>query len=72
VGDSLTRGWVEQKVAAIGYGVSRIIPDGLLFRVSTISNDEQHSYEVQQAFVAAMMQTIKSEDRHWLVGQLTQ
>ena len=70
VGDSLTRGWVEQKITAIGYGLSRKIPDGLLFRVSSISNDEQRSYQIQQAFVVAMLKAVRSEDRHWLVGQL--
>lgn len=70
VGDSLTRGWIEQKLAAIGYGLTRKVPDGLLFRVSTISNDEQDSYRIQQAFLVAMMKAVKSTDRFWLVGQL--
>jgi EpsI family protein len=71
VGDSLTRGWIEQKLAAIGYGLTRKVPDGLLFRVSTISNDEQDSYRIQQAFLVAMMKAVKSTDRFWLVGRLT-
>ena len=71
VGDSLTRGWFEQKLTAIGYGLTGKVPDGLLFRVSTISNNEQDSYRIQQAFLAAILQAVRSEDRHWLVGQLT-
>jgi EpsI family protein len=71
VGDSLTRGWIEQKVAAIGYGLTKTVPDGLLFRVSTISNDEQDSYRIQQSFVEAMLKAVRSEDRFWLVGRLT-
>lgn len=71
VGDSLTRGWVEQKLTAIGYGLTGKVPDGLLFRVSSISNDAQDSYQVQQVFLAAILQAVRSEDRHWLVGQLT-
>lgn len=70
VGDSLTRGWIEQKLTAIGYGLSGKVPDGLLFRVSTISNDEQDSYRIQQVFLSAILQAVKSEDRYWLVGQL--
>lgn len=70
VGDSLTRGWFEQKVALISYGLTGEVPDGLLFRVSTISSDEQESYRVQQIFLTALLQAVKSEDRHWLVGQL--
>ena len=70
VGDSLTRGWFEQKLTAIGYGLTGIMTDGLLFRISTISNDEQDSYRIQQTFLTAMMQAVRSEDRYWLVGQL--
>lgn len=70
IGDSLTRGWVEQKLTAIGYGLTGKVPDGLLFRVSTISNDEQDSYRIQQSFLTAILQAVQSEDRHWLVGHL--
>lgn len=70
MGDSLTRGWLEQKAAAFNYGLAGIMPDGLLFRISTISNDEQDSYEIQQAFLITLLQTVRSEDRHWLIGRL--
>lgn len=70
VGDTLTRGWFEQKMASINYGLTGKVPDGLLFRVSTISNDEQESYRIQQAFLTALLQAVRSEDRHWLVGRL--
>src|SRR5450759_1808926 len=63
VGDSLTRGWFEQKAAALSYGLTGKVPDGLLFRVSTISNDEQDSYRVQQTFVTTLLQAVRSEDR---------
>lgn len=71
VGDSLTRGWIEQKMTAIFYGLTKKVPDGLLFRMSTITNDEQESYRIQQAFLVAMLKEVKSEDRFWLVGKLT-
>lgn len=70
VGDALTRGWLEQKLTAIGYGLTGKVPDGLLVRVSSISNDEQSSYQLQQAFLTAMLKAVRSEDRFWLVGRL--
>ncbi len=70
VGDSLTRGWFEQKWAAFGYGLKGKVPDGLLFRLSTISNDEQDSYRIQQEFLKALLQAVRSEDQYWLVGQM--
>ncbi len=71
VGDSLTRSWIEQKLAAIGYSLTGKVPDGLLFRVSTISNNEQDSFRIQQVFLSDILQAVRSEDRYWLVGQLT-
>lgn len=70
VGDSLTRGWFEQKLTAIGYGLTGKMTDGLLFRISTISSDEQDSYRIQQSFLTTLLQAVRNEDRHWLVGQL--
>jgi EpsI family protein len=72
VGDSLTGGWFEQKSASLRYGLTGMVPDGLLFRISTISNDEQDSYRIQQTFLKDIFQSIRSDDRHWLVGRLAQ
>ena len=72
VGDTLTRGWIEQKITAIGYGLTGKVPDGLLFRVSTISNREEDSYRIQQAFLSSLLQAVRSEDRFWLIGQIKQ
>lgn len=71
VGDSLTRGWIEQKMAAFSYGLAGKVPDGILVRVSAISNDEQDSFRIQQEFLTAMLQSVQSDDRFWLVGQMT-
>jgi EpsI family protein len=69
VGDSLTRGWIEQKMTAMGYGLAGKVPDGLLVRVSSISNDDQGSYLVQKDFLAAMLKAVRSDERFWLVGR---
>jgi EpsI family protein len=69
VGDSLTQGWIEQKFTALLQSLTGKVPDGLLFRVSTITNNENESYLIQQDFVSDMLQAIKPEDRRWLVGQ---
>jgi EpsI family protein len=69
-GDSITRGWIEQKLTAIGYGLTGKVPDGLLVRVSSLSNDEQGAYWAQQVFLSALLRAVRSEDRFWLVGRL--
>jgi EpsI family protein len=68
VGDTLTRGWIEQKLAAIGYGLNGIVPDGLLFRISSISNDVPYSFRIQQLFLSDLLRAIPAVDRHWLIG----
>lgn len=70
IGDSLTRGWLEEKLSTLGYGLAGNAPDGLLVRVSSISNDEQDSYRIQQVFLAALLKAVRSEERHWLVGRM--
>ena len=69
IGNSLTRGWFEEKWATFRYELTGQIPDGLLFRVSTISNDEQASYQIQQTFLTDLLKSMRSGDRQWLVGQ---
>jgi EpsI family protein len=70
VGDILTSGWFGQTFASLRYGLRGTLPDGLLFRISTISNDEEASYRIQQAFLNSLLQAVPSKDRHWLVGHL--
>lgn len=72
VGDSLTQGWVAQKFTAILYGLTGKTPDGLLFRVSTISNVDHEAFLLQHTFLNSVLQAVRKEDRHLLVGQLTQ
>lgn len=72
MGDSVTRGWFEQKAATLSYMLTGFVPDGLLFRVSTISNDAQESYRIQQQFLTSLLQAVKSDDRHLLIGRLAQ
>lgn len=69
VGDSLTRGWVEQHLTAMAYSLTGTIPDGLLFRISTISNDEQNAFRIQEKFLSDILEAMRSEDRYWLIGQ---
>ena len=68
MGDTVTRGWFEQKAATLSYELTGKVPDGLLFRVSNISSDEQESYRIQNAFVTSLLQAVRREDLHWLVG----
>jgi EpsI family protein len=71
VGDTLTRGWLEQKFTAIAYGLTGKIPDGLLFRVSSISRNESDSFHLQQKFLTDLILAMHQQDRYWLLGKLS-
>lgn len=70
IGDTVARGWFEQNLARLRYGLDGKIADGVLVRISTISNDEQESYRVQQTFLTAMLQGVRKEDRFRLIGKI--
>lgn len=47
---------------------TRHIPDGLLFRVSSIDSDASHAFRVQQQFAADMMSAVSPKLRQRLSG----
>jgi len=68
IGDRVVRGNLEQGVTRLMYGLSGFVPDGLLFRTSTISADSKHAYGIQTAFIRELMASISSSDRATLAG----
>ena len=71
-GDKLIRGAVEQNLARIQYGLSGDIPDGLLFRVSSIESDAVVAYRLHDQFVVDLLQALKPNERSLLVGRSSQ
>src|SRR5574343_273715 len=55
VGDSLAEGWLGQKIAVVKQGMSGQFADGLLFRTSTIDDDTNSSYEIQDRFIRDLL-----------------
>jgi EpsI family protein len=68
VGDRVVRGWVEQNLARISYGLKGEIPDGLLFRVSSISVDSASAFELQQNFIDQFLSAVETDDLRSFVG----
>jgi len=70
VGDRVARtGW-EQKIAQLRYGLTGRIPDGMLFRVSSIDRDEARAYEVQSGFIQSVLSSMTAPNRARLIGVL--
>ena len=68
VGNKVVRGGSEIKLQQLSYGFKGEIPDGLLFRVSSISKDKNEAYAVQQQFVQSMVAELTTNNRTRLAG----
>lgn len=70
VGDQVIRNSFDKRIAQIRLGLTGQIPDGLLFRVSSIDNNAPNAFDMQRQFVDAMMNAVPAPTRK-LLGGLT-
>jgi EpsI family protein len=68
MGDSLVRSYVDRQIAQLKYAFSGFIPDGYLFRVSTIGLDVDDAYVSQLEFSSQFMNAVTPELRKKLLG----
>lgn len=68
VGAKALVGGVDKKLAVLRYGLSGEIPDGLIFRVSSIDREREHGFAVQEAFVRELMTALPATARTRLAG----
>jgi EpsI family protein len=68
VGDRAIRSKLEQRIVEIRLGLTGQIPDGLLFRVSSIDDNAERAYRIQQGFVSDLMRAVPSQSRIRLSG----
>ncbi|NWG38768.1 MAG: EpsI family protein [Hydrogenophilaceae bacterium] len=72
LGDEVPDGGLKWKLAQLKYGLTGKIPDGLLFRVSSIQPDDHAAYDLQGRFVNDLLQAIPKEHRTRLAGMAQQ
>ena len=71
IGDEIGRGWIDQNLIRAKYALKGKIPDGLLFRVSTISRGEHSAdFDIQRQFISDLMRSIPSHQRDALLGNV--
>lgn len=68
VGDSAIRSAFEKRMVEFRYGLTGQIPDGLLFRVSSIDADQAHAFGIQDRFVNDLLQALPPVERLRLSG----
>lgn len=66
--DTVTLGGVEKKLKEMRLGLRGLVPDGLLFRVSSIDADSAHAFAVQDQFVNDLLNSLPSDSRRMLAG----
>lgn len=68
VGDHLARGGWDTRLAGLRHGLRGEIVDGMLVRVSSISDDPAAAFALQDQFVRDLLQNLKPADRRRLAG----
>jgi EpsI family protein len=68
VGDVVVVSRMEKKLAEMRYGFHGEIPDGLLFRVSSINRDTAGAFQLQDSFVQALVARLGEPDKLRLTG----
>ena len=68
VGDEVIRSPLDKRISQIRLGLTGQIPDGLLFRISSIDADVNRAFANQQKFVADMMAAVPPAARKQLSG----
>ena len=71
VGDQVIQSVMDKRIAQIRLGLTGQIPDGLLFRISSIDNDTQRAYDMQQQFTAQLLSAVPPVARKQLSGLTT-
>jgi EpsI family protein len=70
IGDDIARGWYEQNLVRLKYGTRGYIPDGVLFRVSSIDANPAAAYELQRQFIDEMMAAMTPQARDFFLGSV--
>lgn len=68
VGDKVVNSRFDKRVAEIRLALTGQIPDGMLFRVSSIDNDPARAFAAQQKFAADMLSFVPGNVRKQLSG----
>lgn len=69
IGDETPTSWIDQRAAVVRANLSRIVPDGVLVRISTVLPDYASAEPVLTEFASAMVHELPSNGRKLLVAK---
>ena len=67
-GDTVVRGRLQRRLMDLRYGLTGLIPDGMIFRVSSIDPDQTQANRYQDQFINQLLQAVPPADRKRLSG----
>jgi EpsI family protein len=68
VGGTAIQGKLEMRLALLRHGLGGQVPDGLLFRVSSIDSDQARAYRLQDQFVVELLHAVSPAERARMSG----
>jgi EpsI family protein len=68
IGDTAVQGSTQKKLVELRFGLTGRIPDGMLFRVSSIDSNESNADQVQDQFINQLLTAVPAQDRKRLSG----
>jgi len=68
VGDKAVQGKLQKRLVDLRYGLTGQIPDGMIFRVSSIDADQARANQFQDQFIVQLLQAVSPAERKRLSG----
>jgi len=68
VGDTAVRSKLHKRLLDLRYGLTGHLPDGILFRVSSIDQQQARAHQLQDQFVNQLLESVSFADRVRLSG----
>lgn len=69
VGSRAVSGQIGQRLAQLRYGLTGDVPDGLIFRMSSIERQPEVAFQVHDAFVADLLGVLDAASIERLIGR---
>ena len=68
IGDKVAVNGLKWKLQQLKYGLTGKIPDGLLFRISSIQADDAKAYQTQDIFTRDLLKAMSPSGRERIIG----
>jgi EpsI family protein len=68
VGNTAIKNLTQKRIVELRFGLTGRIPDGMLYRVSSIDRDETRAFQMQDDFSAQLLKAVAPSERRRLSG----